>query len=337
MLIQKWIQPFIGKRLLKTGLAVFITAWICQILDLPVIFAVIAAIVTIEPTVYASITKGIIRLPAAAIGAAIAMSFDFLLGQTPLTFALSAFFTILICHRLGWHDAIIVSTLTAVAMIPMTDDQFFLSFLTRVATTSIGITVSTLVNLIIWSPNFIKEIRKRKKDLTSDIKELITQSLRNKNLTKTNNEDLNQKAIILTDNLQQINEMLILQHDVHKFRKRKQDLKTLYEIEQQVELMQKLVFHSKNIISYSNKEVLPSKDARILEEAWLLIQESFYDDSLKMELNQVKKVRTVLSPLIENQATVSLKIDKSTMISLELLSIYHLLLEFQYSKNHPQQ
>ncbi|WP_347568885.1 aromatic acid exporter family protein [Evansella sp. AB-P1] len=41
-------KRFIGERVLKTGIAVFITAGICLAYDLPAIFAVITAIVTID-------------------------------------------------------------------------------------------------------------------------------------------------------------------------------------------------------------------------------------------------------------------------------------------------
>ena len=59
-----------------------------------------------------------------------------------------------------------------------------MAFLTRVATTTIGITVSTLVNLVIWSPNFINDIRQTQKELIFDTKLLIDKSLANQNLTK---------------------------------------------------------------------------------------------------------------------------------------------------------
>lgn len=42
---------FAGGRIVKTGVAIFLTAWICELLNWPPVFAVITAIVTIEPTV----------------------------------------------------------------------------------------------------------------------------------------------------------------------------------------------------------------------------------------------------------------------------------------------
>ncbi|XEC94758.1 aromatic acid exporter family protein [Paenibacillus tarimensis] len=148
-----------GKRLLKTAVAVFVTAQICYLLNWPMIFAVIAAIVSIEPTVSASIHKGKVRLPSAAIGAAFAMIFDYLLGPQPVTFALSALATIYVCQLLRWNDTIVVATLTAVNMIPLTEAHFLINFLIRLGTTMTGILVSVLVNYFIFRPDYAAELR----------------------------------------------------------------------------------------------------------------------------------------------------------------------------------
>ncbi|MCM3796238.1 aromatic acid exporter family protein [Priestia megaterium] len=41
---------FLGGRIIKTGIAVFLTALICQAIGWPYMLTVITAIVTIEPT-----------------------------------------------------------------------------------------------------------------------------------------------------------------------------------------------------------------------------------------------------------------------------------------------
>lgn len=148
-----------GNRLLKTAVAVFITAQICYLLNWPMIFAVISAIVTIEPTVDASIRKGIIRFPAAAIGAAFAMIFDAWLGPQPITFTLSVISTIYVCNLLRWNHAIIVSTLTAVNMIHVSEANFFMEFVIRLGTTITGIVVSAAVNYILFRPKYLSELK----------------------------------------------------------------------------------------------------------------------------------------------------------------------------------
>lgn len=143
---------------MKTGFAVFLTAFICQVLNWPPVFAVITAIVTIEPTVSDSIRKGIIRFPASVIGSAYAVLFISLFGNSPITYTLAAVFTILTCFKLNLHVGLLVATLTAVAMVEVIHSNLLLAFLIRIGTTSIGLLVSTAVNMFVFPPDYTKDI-----------------------------------------------------------------------------------------------------------------------------------------------------------------------------------
>ncbi|MFE4522218.1 aromatic acid exporter family protein [Cytobacillus firmus] len=151
---------FIGGRIAKTGLAVFITAFICHMLNWPAMFAVITAIVTIEPTVADSIRKAYVRFPAAAIGAGFAVIFTFIFGDSPYSYASVTLATIIACHKLKLQDGMLVATLTGVAMISTVQDHYLSSFFIRLGTTSTGIVVSTAVNLLVMPPDYSKSIMK---------------------------------------------------------------------------------------------------------------------------------------------------------------------------------
>lgn len=147
-----------GGRTLKTGVSVLITSFICLLFDLPVIFAVITAIVTVENTAADSIKKAAVRFPASAIGALVAVTSFATLGKTALTYALATTLTIGICSKLKLYDGILVATLTAVAMIPSFDSHYIASFFMRLGTTSIGIIVSTVVNYVLLPPDYSEKI-----------------------------------------------------------------------------------------------------------------------------------------------------------------------------------
>ncbi|MFC0559772.1 FUSC family protein [Halalkalibacter alkalisediminis] len=164
---------FFGARLMKTGIAVFITATICYYFDLPVVFAVIIAIATIEPTASDSIKKGMIRFPAALIGAGLAMTFTYWFGHSPITYTLAAVFTIYLCMGLKLEAGALIATITAVAMIPVTQDHYFLTFIERSGTTTIGLVVSTFVNFFIFPPRFSEEIKNRNDQLFTETATLL--------------------------------------------------------------------------------------------------------------------------------------------------------------------
>ena len=151
---------FNGSRIVKTGIAIFLTATICLWLDWPPVFAVITAIVTIEPTVSDSIKKGLVRFPASAIGSAFAVFFITLFGNSPITYTLAAVATLLVCSRLKLHAGLLVATLTAVAMVEVIHDHFLISFFIRLGTTTVGLLVSTAVNMFIFPPNYRTDILK---------------------------------------------------------------------------------------------------------------------------------------------------------------------------------
>lgn len=144
----------IGSRIIKTALSIFITAMVCELLDWPPVFAVITAIVTVEPTVADSIRKGIVRFPASAIGSFFAVIFIDLFGNSPITYMLAGTLTIITCFKLRLHAGLLVATITSVAMVEVIQDHYFLSFLIRLGTTTVGLTVSTIVNLAVFPPNY---------------------------------------------------------------------------------------------------------------------------------------------------------------------------------------
>lgn len=152
---------FRGGRILKTAIAVFITAWLCSLLDWPATFAVITAIVTLEPTVTDSVKKSFVRFPASAIGAFYTVLSVFLLGHTPLTYTVSAALTIATCYKLKLHDGLLVATLTAVAMVDVVHSNFLVAFAVRLGTTSIGLLVSTAVNMLVFPPEYSSMITKQ--------------------------------------------------------------------------------------------------------------------------------------------------------------------------------
>ncbi len=149
---------FPGSRVVKTGVAIFITAWICVLLEWPPVFAVITAIVTIEPTVSDSIKKGLIRFPASAIGSAYAVLFISIFGNSPLTYSLAAVFTIATCFKFKLHAGLLVATLTAVAMVEVIHSNYLISFFIRLGTTTTGLVVSTAINMFVLPPDYTKDI-----------------------------------------------------------------------------------------------------------------------------------------------------------------------------------
>ncbi|OIJ22449.1 hypothetical protein BKP45_01295 [Anaerobacillus alkalidiazotrophicus] len=297
---------FIGRRIIKTGIAVFITAFICLQLNLPAEFAVIAAIVTIEPTAFDSIRKGVIRFPASAIGAAFAVIFVALWGETVLSYTLAAVFTIFLCQKLKLNDGILVATLTAVAMVPDINGHFILTFLSRLGTTTIGITVSTLVNFLILPPKFTPLINEKLKAtflLASEVLSKTMQGIIESNPKRA----INPTYLKFRNTTEKVSELLSFQEREWKYHKIKiSEYRNFYKLKKMNTIMQKIALHIGNLqyvnepghFTMKEKEVIIKSVQSIqliLENPSNSIPEDHYkligelDFQLRYEANQLSK------------------------------------------------
>ncbi|MCU5376263.1 aromatic acid exporter family protein [Bacillus cereus] len=244
--VRKW--NIVGGRVIKTGIAVFLTVLVCEFFHIPTIFAVITAIVTIEPTATDSIKKGLVRFPASTIGSAYAMTFTFFLGHQALSYALAAVFTIFTCQKLKLHAGTLVATLTAVAMIPITANHYFTAFLIRLATTSTGIIVSTLVNFFILPPHYSKTISGCTEELfvkTANImEEWLNTLIEEKVVNKKTTQNLSKLTLLLHKAVQFVQ---YEQKDWKYHRHTKQEMRSFLLVQKQLQLLQQIIYHIDNL------------------------------------------------------------------------------------------
>jgi len=244
--VKKW--NIVGGRVIKTGIAVFFTVLVCECFNIPTIFAVITAIVTIEPTATDSIKKGLVRFPASTIGSAYAMTFTFSLGHQALSYALAAMFTIVTCQKLKLHAGTLVATLTAVAMIPITPDHYLTAFLIRLATTSTGIIVSILVNFFILPPHYVKTISGCTEELfvkTANImEEWLTALIEGSVLNKKTTHNLSNLTLLLHKAVQFVQ---YEQKDWKYHRHTKQEMRSFLLVQKQLHVLQQIIYHIDNL------------------------------------------------------------------------------------------
>lgn len=275
----------VGRRIVKTGISVFITALICIKLKLPVEFAVIAAIVTIEPTASDSIRKGLIRLPASAIGAGLAVFFVYLWGPTALSFTLAAVLTIFLCQRLKLYDGILVATLTAVAMVPDIYDHYFLTFLSRLGTTFIGLTVSSLINFFILPPKYSPLIKEKLGPNFQLVSQVLLETVQFVFRIKQTEVIIPSSAYNkLRQETEKISEMLTFQEREWKYHKiRLSEYRNFYRLKKTNTIMQKIVLHLGNLQYVNEPAHFTPSDQDIIMEAVISIQSILNNPSYAIE------------------------------------------------------
>lgn len=323
---------FPGNRIVKTAVAVLLTALICQALGWPPVFAVITAVVSLEPTVSDSIKKGLVRFPASAIGSFYAVLFIALFGGSPLTYTLAATLTIITCYRLKLHDGLLVATITAVAMIEVVYDDYFMSFFIRLGTTTIGITVSTLVNLLIFPPNFMKDIQKN----LSAIYEQLGYTLYTLVEGKQKQNDLHRRKV---------NQLLVkteqLVHyetsDVEYFRLEDEKQQKLIQVKEELEQLRIIRYHINNLdeIELANTAFTKDHKQTITETITHIAQYMTGDQEMITEENELtlrEIMKTYWNERYLPDDTVITKLPTELVLLYELLSIIYLVNEFEQRK-----
>ncbi len=301
-------KGFIGRRIIKTGISVFLTAVICLMLNLPAEFAIIAAIVTIEPTASDSIRKGIVRLPASAIGAALAVLFVSLWGETALSYTLAAVLTIFLCQKLKLHEGILVATLTAVAMVPDINGHYLFAFVSRLGTTSIGLIVSSMINFYVLPPKFTPLIEEKLKpnfSLASKVLGETIHSILFLQLTQVASPSVKYEK--LRHSTEKVSELISFQEREWKYHKIKlSEYKRFLKLKKANIIMQKLVLHLGNLQYINQPTQLSNSEKQLIINSMKSIQEIFegkymsmpdshyaliheLDLRLKHEANQISK------------------------------------------------
>ncbi|WP_102027597.1 aromatic acid exporter family protein [Salirhabdus sp. Marseille-P4669] len=323
---------FIGGRIVKTGIAAFITAFICYLLNWPAMFAVITAIVTIEPTAADSIRKAFVRFPASAIGALFAVIFTYFLGDSPLSYGFVTLFTIIVCSKLKLHDGILVATLTGVAMISTVHDEYLTSFFVRLGTTSLGLVVSTIVNIFLMPPKYSQTITNGIQILYKNAFTILTTRIEDFFKQKHVEKEL----ILAFQNLKKdLNKMETLCRyqfkEWHFHRYTREEMRSVRYEFKKLSLLRQIVFHMENLFHlHSNDCFLSTSEQKLVQEIVQLQKDAFLKEQFEFNESYYDKINELSKWFIKeklDQTGEHFHLGNETSLLYEILSINDLIEE----------
>lgn len=294
-------SSFIGGRVVKTGIAVFLTALICQWLHWPAVFAVITAIANIEPTARDSIKKSLVRFPASAIGAAYAVIFIALFGNSPISYTAAAVLTIITCYKLNLHAGLLVATLTSVAMIEVIQSNFFASFFIRLGTTTTGLVVSTLVNIFIFPPQYGTKITMNLLSLREKMREALVAVM---NIILNGHKDNGQTEAIfadLTANLEKTERLLQFQEAEWQYhRYTEAERKNFYREKELLHAIRQIHYHLSNLLDISKEKVNwePAEKEQLKRITTFIMKAIEYPHKMQLDAyrDQIVQLTQILQP-----------------------------------------
>ncbi|MBD1379667.1 FUSC family protein [Metabacillus arenae] len=191
----------LGARILKTGIAITIALWISNVLQLPSpVFAGIAAIFAIQPTIYRSYLSVIEQAQANIIGAFIAILFGLVFGPHPFVIGFTAVIVISINLKLKMEKTIPVALVTVIAILENPGEDFIQFALIRFSTVLLGVLAAFVVNLIFLPPKYETKLYNQIVENTVEIIKWIRINIRQASehsVLKEDIESLKEKMIKL--------------------------------------------------------------------------------------------------------------------------------------------
>jgi uncharacterized membrane protein YgaE (UPF0421/DUF939 family) len=245
----------LGPRILKTGIAVALALFICTIFNLePAVFAGVAAIFTIQPSIYRSWKQILDQLQTNLLGAAIALFTIYFIGRDPFTIGIVMMVVIMICMKMKMESSISLTLVTVLAIMGAPPHEDFAFAVNRFGIILIGMASAFLVNLLILPPKYKKNYREKVQTVFQNMSLLIRTAISNE-MTEKSFQDDTEKVRKDIKSLEEIYKILdeerakmhkLNPQDIRELIVFKQMLKTLQQGSEVLQVIEEHYFQSTN-------------------------------------------------------------------------------------------
>ena len=160
----------LGGRIIKTGVALTLSLYAAMFFNLePLIFAALAAVLSVQPSLYRSWQNIVAQLQGNLIGAVLAVSGAYLLGNDPFVIGLVVMIVIGINLQLRIEKSIPLAIVTVIAIMESTTGNFPLYALERFGLIMLGIGSSVFVNVVFLPPKYEEKLYVKMHEANQDV------------------------------------------------------------------------------------------------------------------------------------------------------------------------
>ena len=183
----------LGPRVIKTGIAVTLALYICSVLKLDqAVFAGIAAIHTIQPSIYRTWKQGRNQVLAYILGGIVALLGVYFLGNDPFSIGLVMIIVIAISLKIKMAETIALTLVTVIAIMSAPGDEDLSYAIHRFIVTFIGLISALLVNTLIAPPNYKKNYLTKVHDVFQNMSILMRTAISDEMTEKFFKEQMSQ-------------------------------------------------------------------------------------------------------------------------------------------------
>ena len=152
----------IGARVIKTGIAVAITMFLCKFFGLdPAFFGAVSAVINMQPSIFLTVRAGQDQILVHILGVAAGFFFGYFLGVNPLSAGLIVMLLIPIYIKLKLHSGITMGIVAALFVLSSSTDEFLTHAFTRTGVIFIGLGSAMFVNVLLWPPRYNKLLKEK--------------------------------------------------------------------------------------------------------------------------------------------------------------------------------
>lgn len=154
----------IGTRVIKTGIAVVITMYLCRLLKLePAVFGAVSAVINIQPSLYLTLKTAREQIIIHIIGVGLGLCAGYLFGGNPIVMGAVTVCIIVLYTKLKLQNGILMGIVAAVFVLSSPAHQFMEHAYGRSAVIFLGLITAMIINLTLWPPRyghiFIKKLQ----------------------------------------------------------------------------------------------------------------------------------------------------------------------------------
>ena len=148
----------IGARLVKTGIAVTITMFICKALSLePAFFGAVSAVVNMQPSISLTLKSARDQISVHILGVAAGLGFGYLIGGNPISMGLVTIFIIALYKKFQLKSSITMGIVAALFILSSSQEQFLGQALARTSVIFVGLVTAMVINVALLRPRYSQE------------------------------------------------------------------------------------------------------------------------------------------------------------------------------------
>lgn len=145
----------IGARIIKTGIAVTITMFICKMFNLePAFFGAVSAVINIQPSIFLTLKTAKDQIMIHIIGVGFGLGFGYLVGSNPIIMGFISVLIISIYKKMNLQSGITMGIVAALFVLSSGEEQFLPHALARTAVIFVGLGTAMIINISLWPPRY---------------------------------------------------------------------------------------------------------------------------------------------------------------------------------------